>query len=147
MAIAQQRQALFRHRRSCDISTQSFQLLAIVRLRRDTRVQRESSHFAHCGIERLIATRQSLQGEHLAARVRTHRYAIRDGAAQQLIQRSCLRGIRSQIAIFGIAFQQTLALKETSDAPSNGVRRWVNSALVGAFTQRNRMLDPFAPSK
>ncbi len=46
-------------------------------------MQRESSHLAHCGIERLIATRQSLQGVHLAARVRAHRDAIRDRVVQR----------------------------------------------------------------
>jgi len=76
-----------------------------VRPRRDTCVQRESSHLAHGGIDWLIAAWQRLQGEHLAARVRAHRDAIGDGVTQELIQRPRLRGIRGQIAILGIAFQ------------------------------------------
>jgi hypothetical protein len=66
LAIAQQRQPLFRHRWPCDVTAQSFQVLAFMRLRRDTCVQRESSHLAHGGIDRLIAVRQRLLGEHLA---------------------------------------------------------------------------------
>jgi len=121
LAIAQQRQPLFRHRWPCDVTAQSFQFLAFVRPRRDTCVQRESSHLAHCGIERLIATRQRLQREHLAARVLPHRDAVGDRMAQELIQRSAFHGIARQIAVLGIAFQQALALQATSDAMRDGV--------------------------
>jgi hypothetical protein len=65
-----------------------------VRPRRDTRVQRESSHLAHCGIERLIATGQRLQREHLAARVRTHRDTVCGRS-----RHPASRGIRSSVYI------------------------------------------------
>ena len=66
--------------------------------------------------ERLIAVRQGLQGEHLAALMRPHRDSIRDGMPQELIQRSAFHGILGQIAVFGIALQQPLAFQKTSDA-------------------------------
>ena len=72
-------------------------------------MQRKSRYLADIINERIIAVRQGLQSEHLAACVRPHRDAIGDRVTQELIQ-------------------------------------WASSALVGAFTQRNRMRDPFAPS-
>jgi len=76
-----------------------------VRPRRNTCVQRESRYLADRVNERLIAVRQSLQGEHLAARVRPHRDAVRDRMAQELIYRYAFHGITRQIAVLGIAFQ------------------------------------------
>ncbi len=66
VAIGRERQPPFRHRWPCNIAAQTFQLLAFIGPGRDPRMQRESSHLAHLVIERLIATRQSLQREHLA---------------------------------------------------------------------------------
>ena len=86
-------------------------------------MQRESRHLAHRVIERLIAVRQRLQGEHLAARVRAHRDAIRDRVTQERIERPRFHGIAGQIAVLGIAFQQPLTFQETPDAPSDGVRQ------------------------
>ena len=71
----------------------------------DTRVQRESRYLADMGNGRLIATRQSLQGEHLAPRLRPHRDAVRDRVAQEFVQRAALHGIAAEIATLGIAFQ------------------------------------------
>ncbi len=50
-----------------NVAAQTFQLLAFIGPGRDPRMQRDSSHLAHRVIERLIAARQGLQGEHLAA--------------------------------------------------------------------------------
>ena len=91
------------------------------------------------GNERLSATRQRLQREHLATRVRafshkgyafmlpgeTYSNAVRDRVAQELFQRPAFHSIVSQIAVLGIAFQQPLALQETSDSMSDGVRQVV----------------------
>ena len=70
---------------------------------------------------------------------------VHHGVAQALIRRSAFHGIADQIAVLGIAFQQPLAFQETSDAARAMVCvRWVSSALVGAFSRRNRGLGPFA---
>ena len=60
---------------------------------RHLRGERESRYLADIINERLIAIRQGLQREHLAARVRAHRDAVRDRVAQKLIHRSAFHGI------------------------------------------------------
>ena len=65
-----------------------------------------------------MAGRQAPQDVHLAALMRPHGDAIRDGVAQQLVQRASFYG---QTAVLGITFQQPLAFKETSAALSDGV--------------------------
>ena len=50
-------------------------------LSRHSGMQRESGHLAHRTTERLIAGRQRLQGEHLAALLRTDGNPIRDRVA------------------------------------------------------------------
>ena len=68
-------------------------------------MQRESCHLANVVNGRLRATRQRLQREHLATRVRAYSDAVRDRVAQELIQRPRFHGIAGQIAVLGIAFQ------------------------------------------
>ena len=121
LAIARQRQPLFRHHWPCNVAAQTVPFPAVVRPGCDTRMHRESSHLARRLNGRLIALRQGLPREHLAPRVRAQRDAIRDPVAQELNQRTAFHRIAGQIAVLGIAFHQPPALQETSDAPSYGV--------------------------
>jgi hypothetical protein len=59
-----------------------FQLLVRNRLVHHPRMPRESSRLAHRVIEQRITGWQSLKGEHLAARLRAYRDAIRDRVTQ-----------------------------------------------------------------
>jgi hypothetical protein len=84
----------------------------------DAGMQREPGHLTHGAIERLVTGRQGLQGEHLAASLRPDGNAVGDRVADQLIHRTFVHGLRSQIAGLAIALQQSVALQK---APSKAI--------------------------
>jgi len=79
-------------------------------------------------------------GEHLAPLLWSHGDAVGDGMAQQMMQRvfiGAVYGVRGEIAVAGVAHQQSLAFQAMGNAFGDGV----SSSLVGALTQRNRARD------
>ena len=66
VAVFGERQAFFRHRRSGDVATQAFELVAFAGFRRNPGMQGEASDVTYAGSERFINCGQRLQGQHLA---------------------------------------------------------------------------------
>jgi hypothetical protein len=62
--VRRQRQAIFRDGRPTDVSAQPFELLALIRPRRNTGVQGEPGHLADPGIEVLRAGGCTLKIDH-----------------------------------------------------------------------------------
>ncbi len=84
-------------------------------------MQGESGHLAHPVVERFVAGRQRLQGEHLAALLRPNGNPIGDRRTQELIHRPRLEALAGQIAGLGIPLQQSPTFQKTADAPCQGL--------------------------
>ncbi len=70
VAVRRERQALLGNCRPTDVSAEPFELLALIRSRRNASVQGKSSNLADSVIEGLATGWQRLQGEHLATLLR-----------------------------------------------------------------------------
>lgn len=107
LAACGQEQALFGNGRTTDISAQSLELVALAGFDRHTGVQGEARHVSgtvSCPVL-LIANRQGLEREHLAAPMRADGDSVGDGVAGQVGDRVILIEHFAQIELFGIALQ------------------------------------------
>ena len=95
-----------------------FQFATFVAPGYHTAMQREAGHLPHCPAQPILglAGGQRLQGKDLATSLRAHRDSVGDGIAQQLIHGAFIGGLQVQIAVFGIALDQSSALQIPTDA-------------------------------
>jgi len=116
--LRRERQALLRDRRARDVAAQAFELLALVRLGGDARMQRETADLANVAFRRAVIGWGRLQRRHLAPGVRAGGDAIGDRTHPQCVQAVVAASPLGQEGGFVFAFEPAFA----NQMPAHTVR-------------------------
>jgi hypothetical protein len=123
VAVPDQRQALFRDGRPADVATQPLELLALIRPRSHTGVQREPCDLADLVIEGLITRPQRLQRKRHATMLRPESDTVGDRRTEALSDRPSFEVVANQASVLRVAFQRSLVLEAAANTPCEGLSK------------------------
>ncbi len=109
----------------------SFALVALVRPHRYAGVQAESADIARRVCLRRVTGGQCLQRQHLAPGLRPYGDAPGDGVTPKRVHRRLVDELTGQVAVPGIALQQSLPFKISANALCDALRQFAQLGARG----------------